>query len=99
MNQVVVRRLREPEGKVHVWVDGDSMETKPRLNGEPDVLIFAKDDTRALGAVGVREGGPARATRSRREGRGGLARARVPSRSGRGSGNHAAPFLVAKDVQ
>src|ERR671920_2232241 len=53
----VVRRLREPDGKVQVWVDGDSMETKPRLDGEPGLLMFAKDDTRALGAVGVREQG------------------------------------------
>jgi hypothetical protein len=56
MNEVV-RRLREPDGKVQVWVYGDSMETKPRPDGEPGVLMFAKDDTRALGAIGVREQG------------------------------------------
>jgi len=47
MNEVV-RRLREPDGNVQVWVAGD---------------LFAKDDTRALGAVGAESKG----CRGRRE--------------------------------
>jgi hypothetical protein len=30
---------KDPDGRVYVWVDGDSSETKPRLDGEPDALI------------------------------------------------------------
>jgi excisionase family DNA binding protein len=36
---------KDPDGRVHVWVNGDSTETKPRLDGEPSALIFAKDET------------------------------------------------------
>ena len=36
---------KDPEGRVHVWVNGDSPETKPRLDGEPSALISAKDET------------------------------------------------------
>ncbi len=36
---------KDPEGRVHVWVDGDSTETKPGLDGEPGALISAKDET------------------------------------------------------
>jgi len=36
---------KDPDGRVHVWVDGDAAETKPRLDGEPSVLISAKDET------------------------------------------------------
>jgi excisionase family DNA binding protein len=36
---------KDPDGRVHVWVNGDSTETKPRLDGEPDALISAKDET------------------------------------------------------
>src|SRR5215212_3725756 len=36
---------KDPDGRVHVWVNGDSMETKPRLDGEPGGLISAKDET------------------------------------------------------
>jgi excisionase family DNA binding protein len=36
---------KDPDGRVHVWVDEDSSETKPRLDGEPSMLISAKDET------------------------------------------------------
>jgi len=36
---------KDPDGRVHVWVDGDPAETKPRPDGEPSVLISAKDET------------------------------------------------------
>ena len=36
---------KDPDGRVHVWVNGDSTETKPRLDGEPGALISAKDET------------------------------------------------------
>jgi len=36
---------KDPDGRVYVWVDEDSSETKPRLDGEPSALISAKDET------------------------------------------------------
>jgi excisionase family DNA binding protein len=36
---------KDPDGRVHVWVDSDSSETKPRPDGESDALISAKDET------------------------------------------------------
>src|SRR5215216_524524 len=36
---------KDPDGRVHVWVNGDSTETGPRLDGEPTALISAKDET------------------------------------------------------
>jgi hypothetical protein len=36
---------KDPDGRVHVWVNGDSTETKPRLDGEPSALISAKEET------------------------------------------------------
>jgi excisionase family DNA binding protein len=36
---------KDPDGRVYVWVDGDSSETKPGLDGEPSMLISAKDET------------------------------------------------------
>jgi len=36
---------KDSDGRVHVWVNGDSTETKPRLDGEPGALISAKDET------------------------------------------------------
>ena len=36
---------KDPDGRVHVWVNGDSSETKLRLDGEPEALISAKDET------------------------------------------------------
>jgi hypothetical protein len=36
---------KDPDGRVYVWVDGDASETKPRLDGESDALISAKDET------------------------------------------------------
>jgi len=36
---------KDPDGRVYVWVDGDSSETKLRLNGESEALISAKDET------------------------------------------------------
>jgi excisionase family DNA binding protein len=36
---------KEPDGRVYVWVDGDSSETKPGLDGESNALISAKDET------------------------------------------------------
>jgi excisionase family DNA binding protein len=36
---------KDPDGRVYVWVDEDSSETKPRLGGEPSTLISAKDET------------------------------------------------------
>jgi excisionase family DNA binding protein len=39
---------KDSDGRVYVWVDGDSSETKPRPDGESDALISAKDETIAL---------------------------------------------------
>ncbi len=36
---------KDSDGRVYVWVDGDSSETKLRLNGESSALISAKDET------------------------------------------------------
>jgi hypothetical protein len=36
---------KDPGGRVHVWVDDDSTETRPRLDSEPSALISAKDET------------------------------------------------------
>jgi excisionase family DNA binding protein len=36
---------KDPDGRVHVWVNVDSSETKPGLDSEPSVLISAKDET------------------------------------------------------
>ena len=36
---------KDPDGRVHVWVNGNSTETRPRLDGEPSALISAKDET------------------------------------------------------
>jgi hypothetical protein len=36
---------KDPDGRMHVWVNGDSTETRPRLDGEPSTLISAKDET------------------------------------------------------
>jgi len=36
---------KDPDGRVHVWVNGDASETKLRLDGEPEALISAKDET------------------------------------------------------
>ncbi len=36
---------KEPDGRVYVWVDGDSSETRPGLDGESNALISAKDET------------------------------------------------------
>jgi len=36
---------KDPDGRVHVWVNSDSTETKPPLDGEPSALISAKDET------------------------------------------------------
>lgn len=39
---------KEPDGRVYVWVDGGSSQTKPRLDGESTTLISAKDETIAV---------------------------------------------------
>jgi excisionase family DNA binding protein len=36
---------KDPDGRVYVWMDGDSSETKPGLDSEPSMLISAKDET------------------------------------------------------
>lgn len=36
---------KDPDGRVHVWVNLDASETKPRLDDKPSVLISAKDET------------------------------------------------------
>ena len=36
---------KEPDGRVYVWVDGDSSETRPGLDVESNALISAKDET------------------------------------------------------
>jgi hypothetical protein len=36
---------KDPDGRVYVWVDEDASETKPGLDGEPSMLISAKDET------------------------------------------------------
>ena len=39
---------KEPDGRVYVYLNDDSSETKRRPNGEPDALILAKEETIAL---------------------------------------------------
>ncbi len=39
---------KEPDGRVYVYLNGDSSETKHRLDGEPTALISAKDETIAV---------------------------------------------------
>jgi hypothetical protein len=36
---------KDPDGRVYVWVDEDSSETKPGLDSEPSMLTSAKDET------------------------------------------------------
>ena len=36
---------KDPDGRVYVWVDGNASDTKPRLDGESEALISAKDET------------------------------------------------------
>jgi hypothetical protein len=36
---------KDPDGRVYVWVDEDPSETKLGLDGEPSMLISAKDET------------------------------------------------------
>jgi hypothetical protein len=36
---------KDPDGRVHVWVDSDESETKHEPNGESTALISAKDET------------------------------------------------------
>jgi excisionase family DNA binding protein len=36
---------KDPDGRVHVWVNDNSTETRLRLHGEPSTLISAKDET------------------------------------------------------
>ncbi len=36
---------KDPDGRVYVWVDGDSSEARPGLDGESNALISAKDET------------------------------------------------------
>ncbi len=36
---------KDPDGRVYVWLDDDSSETKLKLDGEPSALISAKDET------------------------------------------------------
>ena len=43
-----VRSEKGPEGRVYVWMDEDSSETKPRLDGEPSALISAEDESATL---------------------------------------------------
>lgn len=39
---------KEPDGRVYVHLNGDSSETKLRLDGEPTAVISAKDETIAV---------------------------------------------------
>lgn len=39
-----LRSEKEPDGRVYVWVDGDSSETKLRLDGESSALKVANDE-------------------------------------------------------
>lgn len=39
---------KEPDGRVYVYLNDDSSETKHRPNVEPDALILAKEETIAL---------------------------------------------------
>jgi hypothetical protein len=39
---------KEPDGRVYVYLHGDSSETKHQLDGEPSALIAAKDETISL---------------------------------------------------
>jgi excisionase family DNA binding protein len=36
---------KDPDGRVHVWVNDNSTETRLRLHGESSTLISAKDET------------------------------------------------------
>jgi hypothetical protein len=39
---------KEPDGRVYVYLDGDSSETKHSLDGEPSALMSAKEETISL---------------------------------------------------
>ena len=39
---------KEPDGRVYVYLNDDSSETRPRPDGEPAALISAKDETIAV---------------------------------------------------
>ena len=39
---------KEPDGRVYVYLNDDSSETKHKLDGEPSALISAKDETIAV---------------------------------------------------
>ena len=43
-----VQSEKEPEGRVYGWMDEDSSETKPELDGEPSALITSKDESATL---------------------------------------------------
>ena len=43
-----LRSEKGPEGRVYVWMDEDSSETKPVLDDEPSALVSAKDESAAL---------------------------------------------------
>ena len=55
-----MRSEKVPEGRVYVWMDEDSSETKPRLDGEPSALISAKDRERHPDGEVVQEGSEGR---------------------------------------
>ena len=39
---------KEPDGRVYVYLDGESSETKHQLDGEPSALMSAKEETISL---------------------------------------------------
>jgi uncharacterized membrane protein YccC len=43
-----LRSEKDPTGRVYVYLNGDSSETKHRLDGPPTALISAKDETIAV---------------------------------------------------
>lgn len=43
-----LRSEKDSTGRVYVYLNGDSSETKHRLDGEPTALISAKDETIAV---------------------------------------------------
>ena len=43
-----VQSEKSPEGRVYVWMGEDACENKPRPEGEPSALIYAKDESATL---------------------------------------------------
>jgi hypothetical protein len=43
-----VQSEKDSEGRVYVWMGEDACENKPKPEGEPSALIYAKDESATL---------------------------------------------------